>query len=75
MATADPTPLAVRGHWPAAALVSPRDFANPSTVPAQVVSVSRDCFFVAWGGGMRKLSLFTRVYANEMQWAGPEGAR
>jgi len=29
---------------------------------------------VAWAG-MRKLSMFTRVYANEMQWAGPEGAR
>ena len=73
--TADPSPLSVRGHWPACALVSARGFSSPTTIPAQVVSVSRDCFFVAWGGGMRKLSLFTRLYANEMQWAGPEGAR
>ena len=73
--TADPTPLSVRGHWPAAALVALRGFRRPATAPAQVVSVSRDCFFVAWGGGMRKLSLFTRVYRSEMEWAGPEGAR
>ena len=74
LSSAVPSPLRVRAHWPAVALVAARGFVSPATVPAQVVSVSRDCFFVAWAG-MRKLSMFTRVYANEMQWAGPEGAR
>ena len=60
--------LVVRGAWPATAVVAAPGFADPTTVPAQVALLEPgDVLAVAWGGGMRSISLFARVEDREFR--------